>query len=446
MFSKGILVSVSAITLTGSVFAAVSFQSAQSLSAGTGAQDASSIASGDINGDGRIDLVVANRGGSANVRDGSVVVLLGNGAGGFEAAKAVHTGSLDRPIALAVADLDGDNDLDIAVVTLGGDGVVFFFNDGAGDFPDTDSQGVGNSPEAIAVGDFNGDNRPDLIVPSREDDAVTVLLNSGTTPPQFPSAEGGATDLVVPAQRTEPQGVAVGDFDRNGTLDAAVALLRQDQVAILLGNGDGTFDPDFARVDVGTTASRDADPRAVVAADFDGDNDIDLAVANSAGDSVTILRNNGSGVFSNGGDFPAGNDPRGLIALDLDGDGRIDLATANFEGDDVTVLLGKGDGTFDAPQSFKVGSGPFALAAGNFDGKSPLDLATANQEADNVSVLLGGTSSPDVDLNPLDDLAIPDCAAINCGPMALTPLCLSVLGVAALKRRGRASFRGRERR
>jgi hypothetical protein len=430
-----VLATLSAAVAAATAFGDVSYQSADTLSTGSGAQDASAVATGDVNGDGFVDLIIANRGGSANIDDGSVVVLLGDGGGNFAAAQKIHDGSIVRPIALAVVDLDGDSDLDIAAVTLGTDGVLFFFNAGNGTFPDQDAQGAGNAPAAIAIGDFNDDGDPDVLVSNSEDDSVTLLLNNGGNPPQFPES-GGPIDVSVPAQITKPQGVAAGDFDGDGALDAAVVLLDRDQVAILVGDGAGAFDTDFVRVDVGTTATGDADPLSIVAADFDGDNDVDLAVTNSVGDSVTILKNNGSGTFSNGGDFAAGNGPRGVIAADLDGDGELDLAVANFEGDEVSVLTGNGDGTFDAPRSFKVGSGPFGVAAGNFDRTGQLDLASANQESDNASVLLAGAATSDPS-DTDDPLPSDECAALNCGPLAMMPIALTMLGIAAMKLSGR---------
>src|SRR5262245_35659210 len=318
--------------LATSAAADIQYKSATTLSTGENAQNASDIAAGDVNGDGFVDLIVANRGGSAAAKDGSAVVLLGDGAGGFGAPTPIHTGTLDRPIALAVKDLDGDGKLDIAVATLGSDGVLVFFGAGNGTFSTPTSRTVGNAPQALAVGDFNSDSRPDILVSNQEDDTVTLLLNSGGR--QF---VGSSIDVKIASKRTKPQGVAVGDFDGNTSLDAAVVVQDQDQVAILIGDGHGTFGPPRF-IDVGTTAPVAADPKAIVAADLNGDGHLDLAVANTIGDSVTILKNDGAGNFTNLGDFAAGNNPSGLVAADLDGDGILDLATANFEGDNVTVL------------------------------------------------------------------------------------------------------------
>src|SRR5437870_4029868 len=186
---------------------------------------------------------------------------------------------------------------------------------------------------------------------------------------------------------TNPQWVAVGDFNGDGIQDLAVANAGSSTVSVLLGNGDGTFRParTFA---AGTT------PKAVAVGDFNGDGKLDLATASTGSNGVSVLLGNGDGTFQAPRGFPAGSGPNFLAVGDFNGDGVQDLATANFGSDTpadttVSVLLGNGDGTFRPPQTFGVGRGPVWVAAGDFNGDGKLDLAVPNFGDTTVSVLLG---------------------------------------------------------
>jgi hypothetical protein len=125
--------------------------------------------------------------------------------------------------------------------------------------------------------------------------------------------------------------------------------------------------------------------------DLDGDTVPDLVVANSSSDDVSVLLGNGDGSFQAAVSFAAGNGPRSVAVADLDGDTVRDLVTANSRGSgsggDVSVLLGNGDGSFQAAVFFAAGASPRSIAAADLDGDTVLDLVTANQSSDDVSVL-----------------------------------------------------------
>ena len=145
----------------------------------------------------------------------------------------------------------------------------------------------------------------------------------------------------------------------------------------------------------------------MVAGDFNGDGKLDLAVANygnyltgSTGDTVTILLGNGDGSFTQapGSPVTVGNSPGALAEGDFNGDGNLDLAVANAADDTITILLGKGDGTFTpALVSPATGLTPSGLAIGDFNGDGKLDLAVANFDTAAINILLGngdGTFTP----------------------------------------------------
>ena len=240
---------------------------------------------------------------------------------------------------------------------------------------------VGGGPQDVAVADFDEDGRRDLVTANHltnpannAADDVSLLLGNGDGTFQSESRiDVGET----------PVSLAVGDFDSDGHRDLAVANLEGDDVSILLGNGDGTFSSG------GTVAA--GDPAAVAAGDLNDDGTTDLVTANQTSDDVSVLFNTGDATFGSlgSGPFAAGNGPSDILMADLDGDGNQDVATADGTGDSVSVLLGNGDGTLDAPSTFGVGDDPSAIATGDLDGDGAPDLATANINTGDVSVLLG---------------------------------------------------------
>ena len=118
-----------------------------------------------------------------------------------------------------------------------------------------------------------------------------------------------------------------------------------------------------------------------MAGDFNGDGRPDLAVANYGSNDVSVLLGNGDGTFQPQVTYAVGSSPVALVAGDFNGDGRPDLAVANYGANDVSVLLGNGDGTFQPQVTYAVGSSPTALVAGDFNGDGRTDLAVANLDS-----------------------------------------------------------------
>jgi hypothetical protein len=182
----------------------------------------------------------------------------------------------------------------------------------------------------------------------------------------------------------------VADFDCNGTPDLAVVNARESgTVSILLGHGDGTFDPPQA-FSVGRL------PVSVAAGDFNGDGLWDLAVANASPSllipgPVSILLGNGDGTFGPADNVPAGVSPQSVVVADFNGDEFSDLAVGNRRSHDFSVLLGRGDGTFQAAQHFGPGNDPIPLAVGDFNGDGLADLVAPHSGTNLISVLINTT-------------------------------------------------------
>ncbi|HEX8155075.1 MAG TPA: FG-GAP-like repeat-containing protein, partial [Thermoanaerobaculia bacterium] len=216
------------------------------------------------------------------------------------------------------------------------------------------------------------DGRLDLAVTNPGSNQVSILAGNG---------DGTFQSAVPFAAGNTPRALAAGDFDRDGDLDLAVAASDGDHVAILAGNGNGTFQAPA------TFAAGDA-PESVAVADFNRDGKLDLAVANAASANVSVLLGNGDATFQAAAHFAAGTTPYALVADDLNGDGKADLAVANAGSNNVSLLIGNGSGGFAAATNFAAGTTPQALLAGDFNLDGRLDLATANNGSNNISVLL----------------------------------------------------------
>jgi hypothetical protein len=347
--------------------AAFTKASGSPLAAGT---DPVSIAVGDFNGDGKLDLAVANKG-SNNLK-----ILLGNGDSTFTPTSASPAAGA-TPYGLVVGDFNGDGKLDLAVANPGSNSVTILLGNGDGTFtPPSASPAAGTTPHELAVGDFNGDGKLDLAVANSGSNTVTILLGNG---------DGTFTPSAAsPATGSLPFGIAVGDFNGDGKLDLAVTNQTDSTVTLLLGNGDGTFTP------AATSPATGSSPSGIAVGDFNGDGKLDLAVVNSGSNTVTILLGNGDGTFTPSAASPAtGSLPFGIAVGDFNGDGKLDLAVTNQTDSTVTLLLGNGDGTFTpAASSPATGAQPMGVAAGNFNGDGRLGLATANGGSNNVSVLI----------------------------------------------------------
>ncbi len=331
-----------------------------------------SVAVGDFNSDGKLDLAVVN-----DVSH-TVTILLGNGDGTFAPppAPATPPGTGLNPAAIAVGDFNGDGKLDLAVATQCGNdpsclsgAVSILLGNGDGTFAAPPSPatppGTGKIPLSIAVGDFNGDGKLDLAVVNSGDRNVSILLGNG---------DGTFTAAAAsPATGDLPESVAVGDFNGDGKLDLAVANSFSATVTILLGNGDGTFT-------AATSPAVGVQPESVAVGDFNGDGYPDLAVANYRDNTVSILLNkaDGTGTFQAQITFPAGSGPTSVAVGDSNGDGKLDLAVADNGGSTVSILLGNGLGSFTAAATPSVGSHPNSVAAGDFNNDGRLDFVTTN--------------------------------------------------------------------
>jgi WD40 repeat protein len=233
------------------------------------------------------------------------------------------------------------------------------------------STSVGKEPSAFAVADFDGINGPDAAVCNSADDEVTILLNDG---------EGNGTfELGVDVAVGDfPSDIAAGDFDGDDDIDLAVANRDDNTVKLMTNDGTGTFTV-TSTFEVGNA------PSAIVAADFNGDELIDLAVANEADNTVTIFLNDGGRGFEEHATIEVDLGPGVLEPEDLDDDEHIDMVVGNRGSDKVTLLINDGAANFES-MTLTVGDDPASIAIADVELDGDEDILVVADTSDSRAV------------------------------------------------------------
>ena len=279
-------------------------------------------------------------------------------------------------------------------------------------FPQT-SFAVGNNPVALAAQDFNSDGLPDIAVANHDDNTISVLLNQNNG--NF--ADATNSPIALAATEKGPSAMAVGAFGNTFTAstgpqpaeDLIVANSTTNNVAVLFGNGDGTF-----REAAGSPIAVGTNPSAVVVADFNGDGNLDFAVANQGDNTISVFRGDGAGNFTEfpGSPFALTNTAnvteKGPVAMvtgnfrndtnKVNNSAEVDLAVVNQTTNNVAILLGSVDNNLDVTftealnSPIAVGQTPVAIATGDLNADGVPDLAVVNQGDNTVSILLGSNN------------------------------------------------------
>lgn len=282
-----------------------------------------------------------------------------------------------KPSSIFGEDFDNDGDQDLATADIISSTMSVLKNNGDGSFAPATTYSAGVTTRQIHGGDFDGDNLVDLCTTSFASDEIYLWINQG----------GGNYGLGIPFNQVSdgPFAIRTGDLNRDGHLDIAVACQNADSLTVLQNNGVGVF------TRVGTYRIADL-PWCLNGNDFDGDGDMDLVSVASFANRIVVLINNGTGAFPTRNLSTTGSFPLGVYCADLDGDGDIDATSSNYSGGTVGVYRNGGTGllTLQATLPCEL-SGSYAWAH-DLDGDSDLDLSVVDEEADSLFVFYNGAA------------------------------------------------------
>ncbi len=336
------------------------------------------IAAGDIDNDGKPDLVAAcgqNR---------SLILFKGRGNGQFDVFAGNRLLLPNPPNEIAIGDMDKDGYADLVIASHDSYSILILRGDGKGNFTVSSDSVImkkGNHPHThgLGIGDFNGDSYLDIVTANNADNDITVMLNNGSGG----FAPGSGSPFPV---SPSPYPLTVGDVNSDGHLDIVSTSTHESSrvLTLLLGNGRGHF----GRSDI---PLRTASPWFVSIGDINKDRIPDMVITHSERSELTVLIGSESAHFTEvtGSPFNLGNSAWHVAISDLNRDGNPDVLAAANNG--VRVMLGDGSGQFvAAPNSpFLTGKGTWHLAVSDINGDGKSDVVTSNLESNNLSVLLG---------------------------------------------------------
>jgi len=379
-------------------------------------------ASGDVDGDGDEDLILPVNllaDPNAAVRQSRFDVLLNRGDGAFETPRVYDTGC-ERFGDTHLADVDGDGDLDFLGINTVEGILLVFQNAGDGRFMKPISRPIPFYPveggwASLWVSDLDGDDDPDLAMSTGgvETDFKPMFWV------QFSRGDGTFSDPDTYSLK-KPGSVTGADLDGDGDVDLLVRSIEPglfgpegpgqpppDAVYVLRNDGSGGFG-DIRPYPIG---SRPAD---IVAADLEGDGDLDLAATNVYSDQISFLLNRGDGTFVTSDPYSVGHEPDPLCAGDFDWDGHVDLAVAHRGDVNVWLLRGFGDGTFVKEGTYPLTGSPGTMLTDDFNGDGRLDLAVADVSGSNLIMLLNRMSGEPTAVRQEDrDPSVPELLTLH---------------------------------
>jgi hypothetical protein len=351
-----------------------SFRAQTTFSTGDGSNP-QSVAVCDLNNDNRLDLVVANYGYN------NVGILLGYGNGSFGMQTPFSTERLSQAISIALGDFNNDSWLDLAVANYDDDTVGVLLGYGNGSFAPQTTYPTGAHPSRLTVGDLNNDNKPDIVVPNSDADNVGVFFGYGdgffTHQMTFTTGDG-----------SQPSAVAIGDFNNDNLSDIVVANSQYSNVTIFVRDSSQPF------LSMTTYSTGDDSlPQSMAIADFNNDDYLDIIVANYGKNNIGILLGYNNGLFMNQTTQTTGNNsqPRSVAVGDFNDDNRSDIVVANAGTNNIGILLGYGNGTFSPiiPCSTEKYSSPYSVVVGDFNNDKYLDIIVTNLGSESLLVLFG---------------------------------------------------------
>ncbi|CAF1487942.1 unnamed protein product, partial [Rotaria sordida] len=357
---------------------------------------------GHFNNDNYLDIAVVC--GNSN----NLAILLGYDDGCFADMITYSTGSNSYPNSLAIGDFNNDDQMDIVVVNYAANNIGLFLNYGNGSFANmiTYSTGDGSTPRSAAVGDLNNDNLTDIVAVNSGHNSIGIIIGYGN----------GNFDKMITystGKFSNPYAAAISDLNNDGRLDIAVVNVEINEVCIFIGYGNVSF----AILASYSTGYR-SNPCWIIINDFNNDNRSDIATANFNSNYIGILLGYGNGSYASVVTYFSGDNssPECVSADDFNNDNILDIAVANSYSNNIVVLFGVGDGTFLLGKAYSTGTGsvPISLAIGDFDNDARLDIVVANFQSNNIGIFLGYSHEPfgDITNYPTGDGSQPHSVAV----------------------------------
>lgn len=352
----------------------------------------SAVALADFDGDQKLDLVVANS------SDDTLAVLRGDGKGRFSTAATLATGR--EPFSVAAADFDQDGSVDVVHCNREASTVEVHLNQGNATFAPALSLAADLRPAHVLTRDLNGDGLVDLLVTNADGNSVSVFAGDG--------AGGFAPRVDFPAG-TNPQRATLVDLNGDGALDVVTATrVKPPTVTVLLADGAGGFGPPTKfKASNRPGVIFPIAPLAITSGDVNGDGHGDVIVGNRGVDvldgEVWLLAGDGSGTLAEPAAIPGVTvlAPAFLDLVDMNGDGNLDVIEADHDptlativsslggsGFSVCIALGNGSGSFEHLACPPTGDYPHDVATGDIDGDGKRDFASANAGTNDVTIQL----------------------------------------------------------
>jgi hypothetical protein len=334
-----------------------------------------SAAFGDLNGDNKLDIVVANSG------IDSMAIFFGNGDGTFSNETTYSTGVDSKPYSIAVGYFNEDNHLDIIVANYGTHKIAIFLGYGNGSFTLEVLYSTGVSqPLLVLVNDVNNDDRLDIIVVNYGTNTFGIIFGykNGTFSEQM---------LYPTGYDSLPCSGAVGDFNNDTRLDIAIVNCGTYTVSIFLGDGNGLFAPENSYF-----IGKNSKPYSIAVSHLNEDNKLDIVIGNSGTGTIVILFDYENGIFGNKTTLLTDiYGPQQIVIGDINNDNLEDIIITNNLDDNICIIEGSKDGTFGRQTiySLSVNSNPSSIIIADLNNDKRKDIVVVNTGVNNIAIMLG---------------------------------------------------------
>jgi hypothetical protein len=319
----------------------------------------------DLNGDGKLDIVVANRGSD------DISILLGRDKGEFEEGQHITVNR--EPMSIATGDFNQDGVEDIVVANYGSDDITILIGDGHGGFLTHQNITTGEGPVVVETGNIDDNEKQDIMVVSQTSNNISILLGNGSGNFELSTTLEVDGDLVT---------AALSDLNEDDILDVVVSR-EGSEVTVFYGNGNGSFQDDLSPF----PSSRSISSLAI--GDINKDGKPDLVGCNT---QIGIWLSGDNDVYDTRLSLGQGKlgwfNIESVDLKDLNGDGTLDIIVSNAQGSSVSIFLGFNDGSFSEEQRFVVGSGPGKMEFGDLNNDGRLDMIVTHENSDNITILL----------------------------------------------------------